>query len=147
MKSSGKGSLAVWCCFPVVLLLTGCGELESACDSLDARTLVVKIISDDSHNRLVNYAVDNSSSVAAMVGNTRTEAEKAAILEEARKGAVYSLDDAILTNSRNKTTGTTSCSGLLSVNVGDTTAQKQVDFEIEQTTDGTISVSVNPFLF
>ncbi len=146
MKSSSNGSLAVWC-FPVVLLLTGCGELESECDSLDARTLVVKIISDDSHNRLVNYAVDNSSSVAAMVGNTRTEAEKAAILEEARKGAVYSLDDSILTNSRNKTTGTTSCSGLLSVNVGDTTAQKQVDFEIEQTTDGTISVSVNPFLF
>jgi len=146
MKSSSKGSLAVWC-FPVVLLLTGCGELESECDSLDARTLVVKIISDDSHNRLVNYAVNNSSSVAAMVGNTKTEAEKAAILEEARKGAVYSLDDAILTNSRNKTTGTTSCSGLLSVNVGDTTAQKQVDFEIEQMTDGTISVSVNPFLF
>jgi hypothetical protein len=54
------------------------------------------------HNPLVNYAVNNSSSVAAMVGNTKTEAEKAAILEEARKGAVYSLDDAILTTQETR---------------------------------------------
>jgi hypothetical protein len=108
---------------------------------------VVKIISDDSNNALVNYAVKNSSSVAAMVSNTNTEAEKLAIWEKARQGAVYRLDDAILTNSRNRATRTVTCSGLLYVSVGDTIAQKQVDFKVEQTTDGKMSVSVDPFLF
>jgi hypothetical protein len=37
---------------------------------------VVKIISDDSNNPLVNYAVKNSSSVAAMVSSTNTESKK-----------------------------------------------------------------------
>jgi hypothetical protein len=37
---------------------------------------------------------------------------------------------------------------LLSVTVGgDTTAQKEVDFKVEQTKDGATSVSVSPFLF
>jgi hypothetical protein len=33
------------------------------------------------------------------------------------------------------------------VTVGDTIAQKQVDFKVELTTDGKMSVSVDPFLF
>jgi hypothetical protein len=111
------------------------------------RTSVVKIISDDSNNPLVNYAVKNSSSVAAMVSSTNTEIEKIAIWEHARQGAVYRLDDTILTNSRNRATGAIACSGLLDVTIGDTTAQKQVDFKIERTTDGKMSVSVDPFLF
>jgi hypothetical protein len=138
--------LASWW-FSVLLLVNGCGGAETGCDSLDTRTSVVKIISDDSSNALVNYAVRNSSSVAAMVSNANTEAEKLAVWENARQGAVYRLDDTILTNSRNRATGAITCSGLLYVTVGDTTAQKQVDFKIERTTDGKISVSVNPFLF
>jgi hypothetical protein len=42
---------------------------------------------------------------------------------------------------------TVTCSGLLYVTVGDTIAQKQVDFKVERTTDGKMSVSVDPFLF
>ena len=114
---------------------------------MDTRNSVVKILSDDNNNALVNYAVKNSSSVAAMVSHTNTEAEKLAIWEKARQGAVYRLDDTILTNSRNRATRAVTCSGLLYVTVGDTTAQKQVDFRIEQATDGNLSVSVNPFLF
>ena len=41
--------------------------------SLDTRNSVVKIVSDDNNNALVNYAVKNSSSVAAMV-DTKSEA-------------------------------------------------------------------------
>jgi hypothetical protein len=141
-----KQPLALWW-FPVLLLLNGCGDPEPECDSLDTRNSVVKIISDDSNNALVNYAVKNSSSVAAMVSNTNTEAEKLAIWEKAKQGAVYTLDDTILTNSRNRATRAVTCSGLLYVTVGDTTAQKQVDFKVERTTDGKISVSVDPFLF
>jgi hypothetical protein len=141
-----KQPLALWW-FSVLLLLNGCGGAEPECDSLDTHNSVVKIISDDSNNALVNYAVNNSSSVAAMVSNTNTEAEKLAIWEKARQGAVYRLDDTILTNSRNRSTRAVTCSGLLYVTVGDTIAQKQVDFKVERTTDGKMSVSVDPFLF
>src|ERR1700679_3647587 len=140
-----KLPLVLWW-FPVLLLLSGCG-LEPECDSLDTLNSVVKIISDDSNNALVNYAVKNSSSVAAMVSHTNTEAEKFAIWKKARQGAVYRLDDTILTNSRNRATRAVTCSGLLYVTVGDTIAEKQVDFKVERTTDGKMSVSVNPFLF
>jgi hypothetical protein len=135
-----KQPLALWW-FSVLLLLNGCGGAEPECDSLDTHNSVVKIISDDSNNALVNYAVNNSSSVAAMVSNTNTEAEKLAIWEKARQGAVYRLDD------RNRSTRAVTCSGLLYVTVGDTIAQKQVDFKVERTTDGKMSVSVDPFLF
>jgi hypothetical protein len=133
--------------FSVLLLLNGCGGPQPECDSLDTLNSVVKIISDDSSNALVNYAVKNSSSVAAMVSHTNTEAEKLAIWEKARQSAVYRLDDTVLTNSRNRATRAVTCSGLLYVTVGDTIAQKQVDFKVERTTDGKMSVSVDPFLF
>jgi hypothetical protein len=131
----------------LLLLLNSCGGTEPECDSLDARNSVVKVISDDSNNALVDYAVRNSNSVAAMVSHTNTEAEKLAIWEKARQGAVYRLDDTILTNSRSRATRAATCSGLLYVTVGDTTAQKQVDFKVERAADGKMSVSVNPFLF
>ena len=141
-----KQPLALWW-FSVLLFLNGCGGAEPECDSLDTHNSVVKIISDDSNNALVNYAVKNSSSVAAMVSHSNTEAEKLAIWEKARQGALYRLDDTILTNSRNRATRAVTCSGLLYVTVGDTIAQKQVDFKVERTTDGKMSVSVDPFLF
>ena len=141
-----KRPLALWW-FSVLLLLNGCGGPEPECDSLDTLNSVVKIISDDSNNALVNYAVKNSSSVVAMESNANTEAKKSAIWEKARQGAVYRLDDTILTNSRNRATRAVTCSGLLYVTVGDTIAQKQVDFKVERTKDGKMSVSVDPFLF
>jgi hypothetical protein len=131
----------------VSLLLNGCGGPEPACDSPDTQSSVVKTMSEDSNNALVTYAVKNSGSVAAMVGHAATEAEKLAIWEKARQEAAYRLDDKILTNSRNRATRTVTCSGLLSVTVADTVAEKQVDFKVERTTDGKMSVSVDPFLF
>ena len=83
---------------PVLLLLNACGGEETGCDSLGARTSVVKIISDDGNNALLNYAVKNSSSVGAMVTGSNTEAEKSAVWERARQGAEYELDDTIRTN-------------------------------------------------
>jgi transketolase N-terminal domain/subunit len=107
---------------------------------------VVKIVSDDNNNALVNYAVKNSSLVAAMVGDI-SEAEKSAIWEKARRAAVYRLDDTILMNSRNRAAQEVTCSGLLAVTVADVTAQKEVEFKVKQTADGNSIVSVNPFLF
>jgi hypothetical protein len=110
-------------CFSVLLLLSGCGGAEPECGSLDTRNSVVKIVSDDSNNALVNYAVKNSDAVAAKVSNTNTEADKLAIWEKARQGAVYTLDDTIRMNSRNRATRAVTCSGLLYVTVAETTAQ------------------------
>jgi hypothetical protein len=130
---------------PFLLLLSGCGGAESECDSLDMRNSVVKIVSGDSKNALVNYAAKNSSVVEARVNKASTEAEKLAIWETARQGAAYKLGEA--TNLKSKDRRAVTCSGLLSATVEDATAQKQVDFKVEQTPDGNVSVSVSPFQF
>ena len=147
MKLLRKEQLLVLWCFSASLLLSSCGGAGPECGSLDTRNSVVKIVSDDNNNKLVNYAVKNSSSVAAMLGNTKSEAEKLGILEKARQGAVYRLDDTILMNSRNRAAQEVTCIGLLYVTVADATAQKEVEFKVKQAADGKIIVSVNPFLF
>ena len=132
-----------------LLLLSGCGEGEAGpeCDSSDARNSVIKIVSDDSNNALVNYAAKYSKAVQARANSADTESEKLAIWEKARQGASYSLGDEISTNSKSKDKRAVTCSGLLSATVEDTTAQKQVDFKVEQTPDGSLSVSVSAFQF
>jgi hypothetical protein len=134
----------LWC-FPVLLLLSGCGEAGPECGSPDARSLVIKIVADNRNNPLVNFAVENSDSIEALLKDAKADAEKSAIKEKARQDAVYSLDDTIVANSR--TARAASCTGLMSVRVGDTTAQKEVEFKVEQTADGKTSVSVTPFAF
>jgi hypothetical protein len=147
MKAFGKEQPSALAWLSVLLLLSGCGGPEPECNALDTHDSVLRIISSDSNNALVNYAVKNSDSIAAIVSHTKTEAEKSAIWEKARQEAVYRLDDTIATNSRNRATRSVTCSGLLYVTVGDATAQKQVDFKVERTADGKMSVSVDPFLF
>ncbi len=146
MKLFPEGRTVLGCC-PVLLLLSGCGGATLECDSLDTRNTVVKVISDDSNNALVNYAAKNSSVVAAMVSNANTEVEKLAVLEKARQGAAYRLDNTIRTNSINKARRAVTCTGLLYATVEDATAQKEFDFKVEQTADGKISISVSPFQF
>ena len=145
-----KGQTALGCLLALGLL-GDCSDGGSGtgpqCDSADARNSVVKIVSDDSNNALVNYAARNSGAVAEMANHTNTEAEKSAILEKARKRAAYKLDETIRTGSRNKAQRTVTCVGLLYATVEDATAEKEVDFKVEQTTDGKISVSVAPFQF
>ena len=130
---------------PALLLLSGCGQAGPECDTPDTRSSVLKIISGNSNNALVDYAARNSSAVEASVNNARTEVEKSAILDKARQGASYKLDDTIGMNSRSRRAA--SCSGLLYATVEDATAEKQVDFKVEQAPDGKLSVSVTPFQF
>ena len=131
----------------ILLLLSGCGRTAPECDTSDTRDSVVKIVSGDSNNALAKYAAKNSTAVEVAVKNAMTEAEKSAILERATRGASYLLGDAINTNSTSKAGRVVTCSGLLSVTVDDATAHKQVDFKVEQTPDGKVSVSVSPFQF
>jgi hypothetical protein len=132
---------------PALLLLSGCGGAEPECDTPDTRNSVLKIVSDDSNNALVSYAAKNSSVVEAKVNSASTETEKSAIWEKARQGASYRLGDTISTNTRSRDKRAVTCSGLLFATVEDATAQKQVDFKVEQAPDGTLSVSVSPFQF
>ena len=130
-----------------VVSLCGCGGMDPECDSLESRNSVVKIIEDDKNNALVNYAANNSNAVAAMIADANVGAEKLAIFEEAKRGAVYKLDDTIRIKSRDRAAHAVTCSGALDVTVADTTAQKEIEFKIEQTMDGKMLVSVDPFLF
>lgn len=172
MRLFGRMELPALCCFSVFILLSSCGGEEPECDSLEARDSVVRIVAADKNNPLINYAVKNSSAAAELPAHSAganaqsanvargdqindestsfdatTEAEKLAILAKAKEAAVYTLDDTVVMNSRNRATHAANCSGSLSVTVGDTTAQKQVDFTVQQSSDGKIFVSVKPFLF
>src|SRR5712672_3761304 len=92
-----KEGQAILARFSLLLLLSGCGEAgqeaELECRSLDARSSVLKIFSDDENNALVTFALKNSSSLDAMTGAAKSEIEKLAILDRAKKGAVYGLSD------------------------------------------------------
>lgn len=134
----------LWC-LPLLLSLGGCGDVGPDCGTPDARNSVLKSVADDRNNRLVNFAVDNSDAVEELLSHAKADAEKAAIKDKAKQDAVYSLDDTIVVNSKNK--GAALCTGLLYVRVGDTTVQKEIDFRVEQVADGKISVSVTPFQF
>ena len=145
MNLFGKQQPSVLWCFPILLLLSGCGDVGPDCGSPDARNSVVKSVADNENNPLINFAIENSDSVAELLSKAKADAEKSAIREKAKQDAVYSLDDTIVSNSR--TARAASCTGLLYVRIGDTTAQKEVEYRVEQTADGKTSVSVKPFQF
>jgi hypothetical protein len=82
-----------------------------------------------------------------MMNAAKSETEKSAILDGAKKSAVYSLDGTILVKSKDKATREVTCIAILSVSVLDTSAEKEIEFQVKQTSDGTRLVSVSPFLF
>ena len=146
MKPVAKTHFAVLGYFSVLLSLGGCGETLE-CDSPEARNSVIRMMADDTNNALVNFAAKNSSVVAAMMGRAAADADRLTILETAKRGAAYKLDDTIAMRSRDRAAHAVTCSGTLAVTVEDATASKQVDFSVKQTTDGGIVVSVEPFRF
>jgi hypothetical protein len=130
-----RESLIFWS-FPVLIVLSGCGQ-KFECDSPETRTAVLKIISNDHNNALATYAAKNS--------NVAKEVEKSSNSESAKP--LYLLGEQIVTNSTSDDKRTLTCSGSISVIVGDTKASKEVNFTAQQSSDGKISVSVTPFQF
>jgi hypothetical protein len=137
---------AIWS-FAVLLLLSGCSGTESDCNSSATRVSVIKIVSDNSNNALVDYAVRKSDAVNARADAASTSADKSEILEKARRTAVYRLGDTITTNSKSKHGRAATCTATVFATVEGATAQKQMDFKVERRPDGTLSVSVTPFQF
>ena len=114
------------------MILSGCsGSARPECDSIETRSAVLQIVSDDHRNPLVDYAAKNSTAKPSLE-NTRP---------------LYLLGQRIVTTSTSQDKRTLRCSGAISVSVGNIKASKEVDFTVQQSSDGKISVSVDPFQF
>jgi hypothetical protein len=121
-----------------LIFLSGCSA-KPECDSFESRDAVLKAVSDDHNNALGKYAAENSTT--AKPSNTNSESEKA------KQQPLYLLGEKIVTTSTSKDKQTLKCSGSISVTVGDTKASKEIDFTVQQLSDGKISVSISPFQF
>jgi hypothetical protein len=130
-----KRPLIFWS-FPVLVLLSGC-DAKPECDSFETRNAVLHAVSDDHDNALGKYAAKNSKTAS----NGSPEAEKS------RQQPLYILGENIVATSTSEDKRTLKCSGSMSVTVGDTKASKEVVFTVQQSPDGKITVSVDPFQF
>jgi hypothetical protein len=132
-----KRTIVFWS-FPCLIFLSGCSAKPLECDSFETRNAVLQTVSDDHNNPLVKYAAQNPN--MAKSSGPGSEAEK--------QKPLYLLDDEkIVTTSTSKDKRTLTCRGSISVTVGDTKASKEVNFTVQQPSDGKISVSVEPFQF
>lgn len=131
-----KRSIVFWS-FPFLIFLSGCGA-KPECDSFETRDAVLKTVSDDHNNALGKYAAKNST--VANSSDASSEAEKL-------QRPLYLLGEKIVTTSTSADRRTLTCSGSISVTVGDTKASKEINFTVQQLSDGKISVSVTPFQF
>lgn len=122
--------------FPIVILLAGCNA-KPECDSFETRDAVLHAVSDDHNNALGNYAAKNS----------KTASEATPEAEKSKQQPLYVLGEKIVTTSTSADKRTLKCSGSMSVTVGETKASKEVVFTVQQSPDGKIAVSVDPFLF
>jgi hypothetical protein len=100
---------------------------------------VIQIVSDNHNNGLAKYAAQNSTTAKAT--DASSEAEKS------KQQPVYLLGEKIVTTSTSADKRTLNCSGSISATVGDTKASKEVNFTVQQSSDGKITVSVAPFQF
>jgi hypothetical protein len=130
-------SIAFWSC-SFLIFLTGCSA-KPECDSFETRDAVLKSVSDDHNNALGKYAAKNSTT--ANSGGARSDAE------QTKERPLYLLGEKIITTSASADKRTLACSGSISVTIGDTKASKEIDFSVQQLSDGKLSVSVTPFQF
>jgi hypothetical protein len=121
-----------------LIFLSGCSA-KPECDSFETRDAVLKSVSDDHNNALGKYAAENST--MAKPSDASSESKKS------RQRPLYLLGEKIVTTSTNKDKRTLTCSGSISVTVGDAKASKEIDFTVQQLSDGKLSVSVTPFQF
>jgi hypothetical protein len=134
-----KRPIVFWS-FPFLIFLSGC-DAKPECDNFETRNAVLKTVSDDHNNALVEYAAKNPN--MAKSSDASSEAEKS------KQQPLYLLGEKIITRStsENENKRTLKCSGSISVTVGDTKASKEIDFTVQQSSDGKITVSVAPFQF
>jgi hypothetical protein len=132
-----KRPIAFWS-FPFLVFLSGC-DAKPECDSFETRNAVLQAVSDDHNNALVQYAAKNSNVAKSSDANLEAKTSK--------QHPSYVLGEKIVTTSTGENKRTLKCSSSISVTVGDTKASKEVNFTVQQSSDGKISVSVETFQF
>jgi hypothetical protein len=136
-------SLGLWS-LPCLVFLSACGA-KPECDSFETRNAVLQVISDNHRNPLATYAAKNSTSNRDSSNISGPDVAKSANSENEKP--LYRLGEKIVTSSTSDDKRTLKCSGAISATVGDTKASKEVNFTVQQTPDGKLSVSVEPFQF
>ena len=127
-------------CWSLAFLVASSGCMASpACDSIETRKAVLDTMLSDGTNPLARFAAGNSTAgKRAPGGNSKnSESEK----------PLYQLGQKIVTTSTSKDKLTVKCSGGISAAVGGINATKEVTFTVQQSAQGKISVSVDPFEF
>lgn len=119
--------------FPLVLFAGECSA-RPACDSIETRNAVLQFVLADRNNALLAFAAKNSTASKDGPGSDSAK-------------PLYELGQTIVTTSTSKDKLTLTCSGPLSVAAGDLKATKEVNFTVQQASDGKLSVSVEPFQF
>jgi len=125
------------------MLLSGC-DAKPECDSIETRSAVLNIVSGNHANPLVAYAARNSAVNKDDTKNPASEENKSAGSD---MKPLYLLGQRIVTTSTSKEKRTLQCSGGISVALGDLKATKEINFTVQRSSDGTLSVSVVPFQF
>lgn len=125
------------CCF--LTFLGGCSA-KPECDSFETRDAVLKSVSDDHDNALGKFAAKTASNSASSGASSETEKIKL-------QHPLYLLGEKIVATSTSADKKTLKCSGSISVTVGDTKATKEIDFTVQRSSNGKVSVSVTPFEF
>jgi hypothetical protein len=124
-----RSRLLVYWSFPLIVLSSGCSA-RPECDSIETRDAVLHFVLEDRNNPLLDYAARNSTP-------KRIESAK----------PLYQLGQRMVAASTSRDKQTLKCSGALSVSFGDLKATKEVNFTVQQSSDGKLSVSVEPFQF
>ena len=109
-------------------------------NSIETRKAVLEFVLGDGNNPLATFAAQNSTA-------GKTSAAANSQTSEKPERSLYQLGQKIVTTSTSKDKLTVKCSGGISAAVGDIKATKEVTFTVQQSTDGKISVSVDPFQF
>ncbi|MBR0823000.1 hypothetical protein [Bradyrhizobium liaoningense] len=122
--------LHLFCSVPIFLFLASC-DAKPECDSPETRKAILDIVSDDHRNPLVEFAARNSTAKVSLENNK----------------PLYLLGEKIVTTSSSNQKRTLQCSGAISVTVGDVKASKEIEFSVQKSGDGKLSVSVTPFQF
>jgi hypothetical protein len=127
-----------------LLFLSGCSA-KPECESIETRSAVLNIVSSDHGNPLIAYAAKNSSANKDDIKNSTLEENKPP--GSANMKPMYLLGQKIVTTSISGDKRTLQCSGEISVAVNDIKAAKEINFTVQQSSDGKLSVSVAPFQF
>src|SRR4051794_23704547 len=108
-----RRSRLVFAAATLLIVLAGCSA-KPECDSIETRTAVLQVVSDDHRNAMVDYAAKNSTAKPN--------------LENSKP--LYLLGERIVTSSTSKDKRTLQCSGAISVSVGDIKVSKEVEFTV-----------------